>query len=281
MSDERELKRLLDLAVGQEPPLRLDPEAVLGEGRRRLRARRAAAVGGAATAVAALVIGVAAVAGSTYGMPGQVGPAGSVTVDGPGPRSGTETAAPVAEPTRPVPGNQAPPPSLTTARNTPPTATVPAGTVLSPAAVERLGAALRDGKVEWPALAKEGQGRPWHAFDRSGTARFDLVTPERARRTVVVTVSVGRVYESELCVSHDNGPPCETWRLGDGTMLTFTNAPEAADSSPTSRLRAVRPDGLVVVVMDVGGSGPPWRRQPLLDQTAMVQIATLPGFGVN
>lgn len=59
---DRDLKALLDTAVCLEPPLTIDPVAVLVEGRRRLRGRRLLTMGGVALSVVAVVVAAMLVA---------------------------------------------------------------------------------------------------------------------------------------------------------------------------------------------------------------------------
>jgi hypothetical protein len=58
--DDDAVKHLLGKAFGPEPPLTLDREAIFRRGRRGVRIRRLAASGGVAAAVAAMVLGAAA-----------------------------------------------------------------------------------------------------------------------------------------------------------------------------------------------------------------------------
>ncbi|MCT2585959.1 hypothetical protein [Actinophytocola gossypii] len=62
-NDGDDVKRWLGSALSDEPPLRLDRDAVLRQGRRRLRNRRLLAAGGSGAAVVAAVVGTVLVTG--------------------------------------------------------------------------------------------------------------------------------------------------------------------------------------------------------------------------
>jgi hypothetical protein len=59
MTDEPDIKDLLGRAFGQEPPLGIDRDAVVREGRKRLRRRHVLASGGVAAAVVIAAVGAA------------------------------------------------------------------------------------------------------------------------------------------------------------------------------------------------------------------------------
>jgi hypothetical protein len=84
---ESDVRRLLGKAVEGEPPLGIDRDEVFRAGRRKLRNRRFAEVGGVAAVVVAAVVGVAALIGGTG--QNQVTPATS---------SGNTAAPPSTEP---------------------------------------------------------------------------------------------------------------------------------------------------------------------------------------
>ncbi|MGW5051047.1 hypothetical protein [Actinokineospora sp. NPDC004072] len=271
MNDEQEVRRLLEAAVRDEPPLRLDRAAVISAGRRRLRIRRTAAVGGAATAVAAVVIGMTALSGTQFGMPEPVLPAGPGPHSAPGP-----TAPPGPQSTR----TKEPPQTTASSPTGQTRTTVTTTTNGAPETPDKLSAALRHGVVFWPAdVAVEGTDVPWNTFDAQNRAQFTLVTPSHARRAVEVVVDS---YDAGDDKPPECGSPaftCDRYTLPDGgTALLWRPAVVDADGPNTLELHAVRRDGVVVRVRDTAGFGPPWLPEPLLDRGSMQSIAMIPGF---
>jgi hypothetical protein len=81
MSDD--VKDLLGRAFGDEPPLRLDRQEVIEQGRKRLRRKRTFEAGGVVAAVVAAAVGVARLTGLTGAEPDRLPPAASSTYQAP------------------------------------------------------------------------------------------------------------------------------------------------------------------------------------------------------
>lgn len=109
MSDE-DVKELLSRAFGQEPPLRLDRDEVLHQGRKRLRRRRFYEAGSVVAVVVLVAVGATLLTNFTGNEPDRMPPAASTTQHAPpGPK------LPVPPPRSPTSGVA--PPSTTTATN--------------------------------------------------------------------------------------------------------------------------------------------------------------------
>lgn len=254
MNDDRDVRRLLEAAVRHEPPLALDRDAVFREGRRRLRVRRTATVGGTAVAVAAVVIGMTALSGANFGLSDPVGPAvqlPAVTTAAPSPTSASATP----EITAPV--------TMTT-RQLPPR--------------EELARALREGPDVFPAeVDLEGEGRDWFAFDGSGTARFHLVADDRSRRLLTIAVVPDSVVPPP-CPYED----CQQWSYDAETLVFVRTLPPAQEADPYAiEVTALRKAGITVRVVESAGVGPPWRKDPIMPVKSLVELATIPGFAVK
>ncbi|UVS82486.1 hypothetical protein [Actinokineospora sp. UTMC 2448] len=276
MNDEQDVRRLFEAAVRHEPPLTLDREAVIGAGRRRLRVRRTAAVGGAATAVAAVVIGMTALSGSQFGMPEPVGPAGPGVSSEPRSAVTTTPASPSARVRTTVEA-----PRSTVWPTTTTWAEVPSTTMTHrPEVSEQLGVALGAAPLSWPAdVEVEGSDVPWHTFDAKGHAQFALVTRDHARRTIEIRVAAGQRSgdKPEGCFQADM--TCRSHRTANGALVHYWQPERVQEHGPNAlTLHALRPDGVVVVVADIGGAGPPWRTEPLMSVDGLEQIALIPGF---
>lgn len=261
MNDEPDVRRLLEAAVRHEPPLGLDRDAVVEEGRRRLRVRRTATVGGAAMAVVAVVLGMTALSGANLGMPDEIGPAAPATTAPP--HSARTTGPPQSTGAGSPPVGREAPVAVTTAR--------------VPTSAERpdLGVVLLRAPVAWPAgVRREGEGGEWFAFDEKGIAAFHLVAADESRRMVRVQVAGDGSLAEPVC-------PVETCREhveADGTRLFVTTEPAEQRGGLSTTVVALRPGGVHVRVVETAGVGPPWRPKPLLDESTLVSLATLPGF---
>ncbi len=266
MTDEQDVRRLLSAAVRGEPPLALDRAAVFAEGRRRLRVRRTATVGGAAVAVVAVVLGMSALSGAQFGMRGDVGPAAPPAVPVPATIGAPATTSPPPVATTPVAE-----PSVTSTER--PEATR-SPTAVDPAVRGRLGVVLRDAKIPWPpGVSVAGDGAEWFAFDESGTATFHLVAKDAARRIVSVRVFAGAA-PPVAC-----GEGCRLAPAPDGSLVSVRYAKPAGSGGPVSVEVATTPGaGAGVRVVETAGFGPPWQAEPLLPDDVLVAIATIPGL---
>jgi hypothetical protein len=84
--DER-VKDLLGRAFGEEPPLRIDRDQVIGQGRKRLRRKRFLEAGGVVAAVVVVAVGAVTLTGLTGSEPDRLPPAASTDQQAPpGPR---------------------------------------------------------------------------------------------------------------------------------------------------------------------------------------------------
>jgi hypothetical protein len=251
VSDE-DVRRMLSAAVRGEPPLALDREAVFAEGRRRLRVRRTATVGGAAVAVVAVVLGMSALSGAQFGMREDVGPAA------PAPAT---TSRPATPPLTSPPAAEAVAPEATVTRS--PTATP-----------DRLGMVLRDAKIPWPrGIAVEGEGKEWFAFDQSGAATFHLVAKDAARRLLTVRVYPDGAPEVAC------GEGCRLEPAPDRTLVAVRHTKPTEDGGPIAvEVTTMTGEGGDVQVVETAGVGPPWQVEPLLPDDVLVAIATIPGL---
>ena len=252
---EDDVRRLLSAAVREEPPLALDREAVFAEGRRRLRVRRTATVGGAAVAVVAVVLGMSALSGAQFGMrEDNVGPAAPAPATTSRP---VTTTAPLTSPPAAAAGE--------------PEATA---TQSPPATADRLGMVLREAKIPWPSgVTVEGDGEEWFAFDESGTATFHLVAKDAARRLLTVRVYPDGAPEV-VC-----GEGCRVEPAPDRTLVTVRYAKPTEDGGPIAvEVTTASATGMDVQVVETAGFGPPWQVEPLLPDDVLVAIATIPGL---
>ncbi|HVK23345.1 MAG TPA: hypothetical protein VM677_18470 [Actinokineospora sp.] len=251
-------KEVLSRAFDQEPPLRLDKDAVISAGRRTLKRRRAVAVSGVAAVVIGAVLGVTSLTGR--GAAGQVGPAVQPT---------TVSTSPSAAPTSPTPTG-----TSTTRRPA-----APGGVELDPADVAALNKAFNAGVLLWPPGVEVPD--PEFVFGRDGTAVtwVDTVSGKRA-----VTVAVYRVTDQRRpamdCVSAQNGrklPDCSTRTLEDGTRVRLdVSAPPGAVAVVS--VNALRPDGTAVELLETAGDGPEHRKSRVLGDEALIGLATQPGL---
>lgn len=262
MNDEPDVRRLLEAAVRHEPPLGLDRDAVVEEGRRRLRVRRTATVGGAAMAVVAVVLGMTALSGANLGLPDEIGPAAPATTAAPVtsalPHSALTTSPPQSA------GSREAPVAVTTNTRAPTSAGRP-----------DLGVVLLRAPVAWPAgVRREGEGGEWFAFDEKGVAAFHLVAADESRRMVRVQVAGDGSFAEPACPVET----CQEHVEADGTRLFVTTEPAEQRGGLSTTVVALRPGGVHVRVVETAGVGPPWRPKPLLDEATLVSLATLPGF---
>ena len=258
MNDEPDVRRLLEAAVRHEPPLALDRDAVLEDGRRRLRVRRTATVGGAAMAVVAVVLGMTALSGANFGMSDGIGPAAPLAPVTSAPPYSAVTTSP--EP----PASREAPVAVTTTTQVP-----------TSAATVDLGVVLLRATSVWPeGVRVEADGGEWYDFDEQGIAAFHLVAADDSRRMMRVQVAGDGSVADPAC-------PVKTCRAfvdGGGTRLFVITEPVEPRGGLSTTVVALRPGGVHVRVVETTGVGPPWRPEPLLDESALVSLATLPGF---
>ncbi|MGQ0840389.1 hypothetical protein [Actinokineospora sp.] len=264
MTDD--VKDLLGRAFADEPPLRLDRDAVLADGRRRLRRRRTAAIGGVTAAVAAAVVGATALTGGALGQPDELQPAAP---------SISTTTTPSLLPTTGVPDSPR---------------TAPPSQILQPpaAASGRLSEVLRAAPIAWPPVITDmkGDARPWYQFDGKGKATADLVTRQGKRSLVVTVTPTAPRDDAIICPGVPSGRPlpnCTRQELPDGGTIRV-NVDEPLGGSPASPLSVVvtaaRADGTTVTVTETSGTGPQWRTDQIVPTDVLVAIATLPGFSL-
>ncbi|GLW92345.1 hypothetical protein [Actinokineospora globicatena] len=251
MTDD--VRDLLGRALGDEPPLGIDREAVFADGRRRLRRRRVAATGGVAAAVAVAVFGAAMLSSGAIGLSQpEVLPAA--------PPSVTTTRVPA--PVEPVPTTPTKAPSSTITTHRP-----------------RQVTALRDGVI-WPAGVRpqsSKSGREWYEFDDDGEIRAVLTTA-KGDRILQVRVYFTAAREHMIdCPSVQNGaklPNCYVGSYGNAKVRTERDSP--TDGPAVVLVTADRADSVTVEVMETAGDH--GRLDQVLPDSTILKIATLPGL---
>lgn len=135
--DEREradVRQLIDRALGTEPELQLQPEAVLGQAQRRERTIRFVSAGSVVAAVAAATVGVALLLTGPSGIQAPPGPlvpgAGIERSDKPAPTKLPRTDPPPA----PKPQTSQPAPTSAPVPGSPPPSTAPTAKPRQPGA---------------------------------------------------------------------------------------------------------------------------------------------------
>ncbi|GAA1269159.1 hypothetical protein [Saccharothrix xinjiangensis] len=260
---EGELREGLRAAVGDEPPLRFDPDELIRRGRHERKRRRALVAVGVATL---------ALTGTVLSLPGLLGLRSG---DGP---PGFDAAAP------PVLTTTVAPPVLTTTA-APPVDTTPEPTssprgiadakLLGAYASQRLLTIAPEVKVLRAEFTEPG------ARDRSGhvTGFVQFVDREGVTRvTAQLSAPSMRVTRERFCA----GATCsEPHRLNDGSHLESAAVVDPKGKLITHSVAHFRLDGSVVQVSaynfdPVDGGGV--RRTVSLDNDQLAKLATDPGL---
>lgn len=263
MSDD--VKELLGRAFGQEPPLGIDRDAVLREGRKRLRRRRYLASGGVVAAVVVAAVGAATLtnlADSTA--PDQMPPAAS--------RTGTPTST------------DAPPPPSSQPPNTTTESTLTPGSTLWAKELTRI-------LYKSPYLS-EDKATPVGDSDRAKfrvngdkyVYQADLVGPKSSG---YVEIWVEPAQGSVPACEHMTGyAECGIRKKGDVDVLV---ARHVADTGQvTTYARGVLPDGSMITVTATNlptsatkAGSPPTAPFPVLDDDALCYLVARSGLRVG
>ncbi|WP_018686793.1 hypothetical protein [Actinokineospora enzanensis] len=260
---------LLRLALDGEPPLDIDRDAVFADGKRRLRRRRQAAVGGVTLAVAVGVVGTAALSSGVFAFGPQVTPA--------------TTGTPVVSITEsPRPSLPAPMP---TAPGTSPASRVPSMTTTTfpmPPSAQGM-VVLNDRFKDWPAGVHgvKGSARPLFELAGGGGFTADVLTTTGRRVLQVRVYFTAAVQHSMECFSAQNGTPlpnCTRSTGPGGAVLRMNRENMDAKQHFPAILQVIadRADGVTVEVMDTAGTDPGSRLDPVLTTGQLVDIATDP-----
>ncbi|GAA3008502.1 hypothetical protein [Actinokineospora diospyrosa] len=250
------VRDLLGKAFGDEPPLGIDREVIVADGRRRLRRRRATATGGVAAAVAVVVFGTAVLTNGALGL-----------------------SQPEVLPAAPLSSDTAPttPPVSSIAPKAPQTTTtpLPANTY-----APRPADLLRTASLPWPAevsLRPQRPGHQWYEFDDSGEASIVLETPKGPRLLLVRVYFTAAQEHMIECINAQNYKP-----LPDCTVAVINGAKvrinkDVPPDGPTVvMVTADRLDGSTVEVMETAGLD--GLRHQVMPDSTLVRIATLPGL---
>jgi hypothetical protein len=271
-----EVRDMIAKALAGEPPLRLDYAAVRRDGRRRLARRHLSIAGAAALSVVAVVCAAVAV-----GQLAASAPDGSLP-----PASGSASPAPTS-PSTPV----APLPGCETAGRVleiPPTGKAPVPRVQAvPASQAALAESARlteaFGRVALPLPAGVSvvpAKPPLCAVGGSWRAEFVLHGPGGDRAVNLEVRPRGGQPPGE-CARFGGRVQCDTRTLPDGTVVRISKSPPPEPSQPEIvDASAWRPDQTVVKLFESGSEAP--KAVPrILDNDALVAIATRPELGLR
>ncbi|PPK67812.1 hypothetical protein V5P93_007154 [Actinokineospora auranticolor] len=257
MTDD--VRELLEVALRGEPPMGLDRAGVIADGKRRLRRRRQAAVGGVTLAVAFAVFGAAAISGGAFGLrPEQVGPAAPP----PSTSSSVDPGAPAAAP--------APVSTVTQSPVAPSTSPGTRAPEMEYPDYSTFATSMREMAKKWPAeiftkTSYEG-AYEWNTKGPDGWMKATLHTKLGNRLLTVRMYYTGEFSHSTACQQQ---PSCYT-RVQDRTPLRVTRTEER----PTIvQVVADRPDGRTVEVTETIGEGSGWRFDQVLGDDLLISIA--------
>jgi hypothetical protein len=262
MSDD--VKELLGKAFGQEPPLGIDRDEVLREGRKRLRRRRYFASGGVVAAVVVAAVGAATLtnlAGSSA--PERMPPAGSSTMQ-------TTPSAPTQQS---PPKSEVPPPESTRPPKPPSQAWANELTVLL----------HKSGHVPEALARPVGGGKKakfWLVGDKY-VYKADIIGPKGDGYVeVTVEYAPGRVSDCKLMTAYGE---CSVRTKNGVDVLVGRQWKDTGET--TTYTQAVLPDGSMVtatssnltsVAMKAGRS--PNTPIPVLDDEALCDILVKSGL---
>lgn len=255
-----EVRDMIGKALDGEPPVGLDYETVLGEGRRRRTRRHLGIVAGA-------VLGVVAVAGT------------AVTVN-------QLTASPANAP--------AGRPTTTTTSPTAPHPPLPAGCRIRTAGSEPVSESelAESGRLtaafiafRFPALPAGVSMEPVKPEFCAGTDRWQTtitLSGPKGTRSLIIDVLSRRGQAPGECNHLNTHVECKVSTLADGTVLRSTVSPAPNRSAPTLvNLDAWRPDGTIVRLLETGGEQPAGAAPRILGDNELRTIVTTPELKVN
>lgn len=275
MTDD--IKELLGRAFGEEPPLRIDRDEVLQQGRKRLRRRRFFEAGSVVAAVVVAVVGAATLTNLAGSEPARLPPAASY------PRS-----APQEGPVLPLPSS-ATPSSTGPVYETPPAATPQTGRS-GPAVAGALTNALYDSKI---ILESKFEPLPGNAgtpeflqYDTQYVYEADVVRPN-SQGYLHIAVD----YAPNTVVSCDLVPrpfgDCEVIR---GSAELWSNAYyEGPDGERRVYVSVVLANGFRLTAIASNyplrdreaGAQPNAKAQPVLNGDELFELLTKAGLGVR
>lgn len=273
MTDD--IKELLGRAIGEEPPLRIDRDEVLQQGRKRLRKRRFLEAGSVVAAVVVAVVGAATLTNLAGSEPDRLPPAASYP--------------------RPAPqeGPELPLPSTTTPSDVPPSASgavAPPVAVSAPEVARQLTKALYDSEI---VLVGKFEPLPGN----SGTPEFQLYDSQY-------------VFEADVVRTDSRGYLHIAVNYAPGAVANCESVPEPfgdcklgkAGAGPVTHAYYAGPDGeyrvYVSVVLANGtqlaatasnytlrdreaGTKPDPKAQPVLNGDELAELLTKAGLGAS
>lgn len=265
--DGGDVKRWLDRALADEPPLSIDRTEILRQGRRRLRNRKLFQAGGTMAAVVAVVLGAVLVTGL-------------ITEERSVPPAAEQPANPPGSPTGPTY------PPTTSELHDPPSSVEPPTSLETEQQANRLTMALErpgvlpTGYVLDPAVGTKGPTfRVIHPPTVYGL-EADLTSPERAG-WLWVLVEKGPGVGATCDVVPQ---PVERCEIREEHGMPMTIARQVYRNGEVRRVvRSVRPDGCFVTVTASNLTSerrdkrlPPWpSAEPTLTEPEMIKIAAL------
>lgn len=267
--DDDDVKRLLGKAFGPEPPLTLDREEIFRRGRRGVRIRRFATSGGVAAAVAAVVLGAAALSNLPGDGPGQViSPAQGTTTEQP---PSSVTTSPETAPRGPqLPLTTVPPPSLAVA-------------VSDVHAAELTKVLSRSGVV--PGVFKAFPAEPSTVpltFKISGASYRATAALSDAKGQGILIIMVGPATRDAAAPRCPNVPECaEVYQAG---VAMAERTAQSGSGSIEYSINALRSDGtsLILIATNLASIRPDETRTtravPPVGLDQLRAIATMPGF---
>ncbi|SDC89303.1 hypothetical protein [Actinokineospora iranica] len=279
MTDD--VRDLLALAVRDEPPLALDRDVVIADGRRALRRRRTVAVGGVAAVVAVAVIGTTALTGGAYNRSDTIQPAAPVSTTDRPRAPAPPTDAPLTTTTR-APLSSNPLSSNPLSSNPLPPQTTTTKHLDDLARIEDL---MRAGNLAWPTGVSGKRDGGGYTSTTSGVLAARLRTDTGDRWFTIDAYKTGSRQSTIRCLSAQDGKPlpnCAETRGPDGSGRRVSIAYPTQPLSPVVVMVTVeRVDGTTVEVLDTAGVGPEWRSPQALSIDFLFAVAMLKGLATG
>ena len=272
MTDD--IKELLGRAFGEEPPLRIDRDEVLQQGRKRLRKRRFFEAGSVVAAVAVAVVGAATLANLAGSEPARLPPAASY------PRS-----APQEGPELPLPST-ATPSDVPSASG----AVVPPVAVSDPEVARQLTKALYDSEIvlvgKFEPLPGNSGTPEFQQYDTQYVFEADVVrTDSQGYLHIAVTYAPGTVANCES-VPEPFGD-CKLGKAGDGPVThAYYEGPDGENRVYVSVVLA-NGTQLAAIASNYtlrdrdAGTRPNPKAQPVLSGDELAELLTKAGLGAS
>jgi hypothetical protein len=271
MTDD--IKELLGRAFGEEPPLRIDRDEVLQQGRKRLRRRRFFEAGSVVAAVVVAVVGAATLTNLAGSEPERLPPAAYY------PSSASQE------------GSDPPLPSTTAPSDSAPSAaTRPPAVALGPEVARQLTKALYDSKIvlesKFEPLPGNSDMPEFQQYDTQYVYEADVV-----RQDSQGYLHIAVDYAPETVVSCEAVPrpfgDCEV--LKDGTGPWSNAYYEGPDGERRVYVSVVLANGFRLAAIASNytlrdrdlGTLPNAKAQPVLDGDELFELLTKAGLGVS